>query len=1654
MDDERSRGDKHRGRWTRAVWLGLGCVAVGAAAWYVHGRQMPRIDGAHLLYLPVVLACLWFGWYGLVAAVLGGACLIGPHFVGGVPETLLEHDILRTVVLILVGGAVSALRGRQAKAQREVQKLHQQLHQRRETSETEYEILSCRLNRQLHELREIGDVAQKGDAEKEKILDSLAEHVVYLDREMRILWANQAAARSVGLGREALVGRHCYEFWAQASEACLDCPVVEAMQMGQAAQTERTTPDGRRWFLQGHSISNDRGEVVAGVEVSLDVTECRTAQEQLQRIFDLSLDMVCVADINTCTFTRVNPAFERTLGYTEEELLARPFLDFVHPEDVDRTVVAVREKLARGDRLINFENRYRCKDGSYRWLNWMSHPKPEEGLTYAVARDITKTKATEETLTHERNLLRTVIDNLPDAIYVKDRHGRFLLCNEHVLRYHGVSQFEAIEGKTDFDLFPRELAETFYAEERALLDTGHPLVNKERCGRDRESGKPVWHSTTKLPLGNAEGQIVGLVGIGRDITDFRRAQEAYQTLVDQSLQGLVVMQDQRVVFANQAMVEISGYTVDEILAAPPEQLHAFIHPEDRDRVWHMHRARMEGQALAKNHAFRVIRKDGTVCWLEIFADRIEYKRRPAIQAACVDVTERVCAENALRASEAHNRALLHAIPDLIFRLSTDGVFLDFQSSERQALYLRPEEFLGKKATEILPNELGERLMYFLGQTVKTGQSQTFECQLPIGGEVCEQECRLVRCGDEQILAMVRDITERKRSERLARIAHELAVRLSAVGDLRKGARQCVEAAFEASTMDCGAVYLADETTGEMGCLLQAGVQSPFLQHVLCVGKTSATMRLISQGKPVYFGPEERRMPVGPAQKQEELCTYALLPILDARTLVGCLVIGSHRLDSVPLWSRPALETIAAQIGNTVARLRAEQSWRESEERFRQIFENTMLGLYRTTPDGRVLMANPALVRMLGFSSFDELAQRKVDDGYISKESRDLFKQRIEADGQVVGHEAMWTKRDGTPLFVCENAKAVHDASGEMLYYEGTVEDVTQRKEAEMRLCYRLDFEELVATISNDFVNLSVDEIDSGINRTLERLGRFVGVDRSFVALLGDSDRQFDAVHEWCAEGVASTRAFLEAVDVERFSEAFDRLVHTGLLNVPCVSDLQGPAANVRETIEAAEVKSTLCVPVAIGGRVHGLLGLAMVRHEKTWSDDEISLVKMVAEVFANALERRRSADALGERLAYETLLSDLSAVFVNLPVEKIDEEIQRGIGRIAESLEIDRGTVVQLSQDGTAVQVTHAWAAEGLKRASIGPLDAALTRGPRRILREAITVIPRIEVVPDLGDEEKAYFRREGIKSMVVIPLAAAGTTLGVVAFASVRKERHWPSDLVQRLRMAGEIFANALLRKRAEKAAELHRVELARAWNVNALGEMASGLAHELNQPLCAILNYANGCLRLTRRKELPKTALKETLQEVAGQAERAADIIKRIRGLVGKREPRCVKLDVKVLLTDAMRMIEKEAAQYDVTVVSEFKSRLPKIHADDVEIEQVALNLMRNAIEAMGDEKVGRRRLTVAASRPEKEIIEVAITDTGRGLPPELSDRVFNSFFTTKQHGLGIGLSLSRRIIEAHGGRLWAESDGNSGTTFRFTLPVVGAPHETRRARSIRRR
>jgi PAS domain S-box-containing protein len=243
--------------------------------------------------------------------------------------------------------------------------------------------------------------------------------------------------------------------------------------------------------------------------------------------------------------------------------------------------------------------------------------------------------------------------------------------------------------------------------------------------------------------------------------------------------------------------------------------------------------------------------------------------------------------------------------------------------------------------------------------------------------------------------------------------------------------------------------------------------------------------------------------------------------------------------------------------------------------------------------------------------------------------------------------------------------------------------------------------------------------------------------------------------------------------------------------------------------------------------------------------------------------------------------------------------------------------------------------------------------------------------------------------------------------------------------------------RRAAEREARERHAELAHVLRVKTMGEMAAMLAHELNQPLQAVVNFARGCKRHAL-SNVPAAELVEPLEQIAAQALRAGEIVRGVRRFVQKEQPKREPTNVNALVTDAAHLLEAEALREEVAMQVQMAPDIVAVEIDAVQIEQVILNLLRNGLEAMRPRSDGERTLVVATSMPNPREVEVMIRDTGDGFPPEVAAHLFTPFFTTKPHGLGMGLAISRSIIEAHGGRISATSTPGRGTTVRFALPV----------------
>jgi len=252
--------------------------------------------------------------------------------------------------------------------------------------------------------------------------------------------------------------------------------------------------------------------------------------------------------------------------------------------------------------------------------------------------------------------------------------------------------------------------------------------------------------------------------------------------------------------------------------------------------------------------------------------------------------------------------------------------------------------------------------------------------------------------------------------------------------------------------------------------------------------------------------------------------------------------------------------------------------------------------------------------------------------------------------------------------------------------------------------------------------------------------------------------------------------------------------------------------------------------------------------------------------------------------------------------------------------------------------------------------------------------------------------------------------------------------------------------RKRAEEERErLQQAlsDLAHINRVSTMGELTASLAHEIKQPIFAAVTDAKTCVRWLSRDQPDLAEAQEAASRLIKDVTRASDIINRIGSLFKKEVLQRELVDVNELIRGMISLLRSEAARHSISIHGELANDLPPIMADRVQLQQVFMNLMLNGIEAMKDMGTPGK-LAIASRQGENCQLLVSVTDTGVGLSPEQTEQIFKAFFTTKPQGTGMGLPISRAIIESHGGRLWATSSSGPGTTFQFTLPIEATAHE----------
>jgi PAS domain S-box-containing protein len=537
----------------------------------------------------------------------------------------------------------------------------------------------------------------------------------------------------------------------------------------------------------------------------------------------------------------------------------------------------------------------------------------------------------------------------------------------------------------------------------------------------------------------------------------------------------------------------------------------------------------------------------------------------------------------------------------------------------------------------------------------------------------------------------------------------------------------------------------------------------------------------------------------------------------------------------------------------------------------------------------------------------------------------------------------------------------------------------------------LAFERLLSDLSARFANVAVDQVVAEIEAALERLLKFLGFDRSAFAEVIDGDRQCIL----CSAAAEGVKAPLRGPIPAHFNWFTGQLLSGRTVVIRSHEDIPPEEAAAAEYYRRVGIRSQLLVPLSVGGRVVATVGFGAFRSTRQWPDEFIARVRVIGEVMAQALVRQRSEAALRASEARWQSIFETSSICIST---------------------FDRN--MRYIETNPAFRATLGYAQEELRQ--LTPLD--ITAGNDRE-RAQVRLAELQQGKIDRYAAVEQYRRKDGIVIWGHISVARAPES-------------------------TSEMFIGTMIditeSKRAQDKLREMQAELARVTSLTAAGQMAASMAHEIKQPLATIALGCSAGLRWLAKQPPRLAEVRADLNRIADASDRATQVIEGIRSMFKNDSREKALLDVNEVIREVVALLRSELQNRQIAVRDELSPKLPPVLADAVQLQQVIVNLVTNAFEAMDAVNDGARTLRVKSAISKSDGVLITVEDSGPGIDPENVDRIFHPFFTTKSQGMGMGLSICRSIVEAHNGYLSARSALPRGSVFQISLPagaIVGA-------------
>ncbi|WP_287583530.1 PAS domain S-box protein, partial [Candidatus Borrarchaeum sp.] len=869
----------------------------------------------------------------------------------------------------------------------------------------------------------------------------------------------------------------------------------------------------------------------------------RDSEEKYHIMVENANEPIFVAQDGIIKFA--NQKAIEVFGYQLDELTSRPFVDFIHPDD--REIVIERHiKRLKGAEIPHvYPFRIINKNGNEIWaeINVVLIKWEERPATLFSIRDITERKHTEELLKKSEEKYATIVEQGNDGIAIA-QYGMVKFVNKKLLELFGYSLEETLE-KPFLDFIAPEYRKIVMEQYKNRL-AGENFQTRYELAINTKDGRKI-PVEINASLIEYEGRTADLAII-RDISErkrseksLRESEEKCRKLIELSLYGVLIIQDQGIVFANPAFAKILGYTMEELLAFSPEEMRMLVHSEDRALVEVRIRDRFMGESVPQRYSFRMIRKDGSTRWLESSTNLINYLGRPAVQGILVDITERKQAEELLRDSEEKFRQLAEQSPNMIFINKKSRIVYANKKCEEVLGYTREEFYspgfdflcliapdyrnliLSRLHTHMEGDEIAP---YDYALVTKDGK----RIEAIITSKLIEYD------GERAILGIVTDITDRKRTEKaLEQRVRELDLLDKARSSLAKGLdlpkviRTVVEGIVETFGYTLVSLYL------RKGDILILQHQMGYHKEISEIPITKGVSgRVVRTAEPVLL--EDVRTDPEFLGAIENIASEICVPLFDQNEVVGTLNVeskaGKH-LTEADLRLMTALgEYVSVAIGKArlydaaqreiAERKKIESQLIESEKKYRMLIDQSLQGI-TILQDGFIKFANPAFAEISGYT-IEELLNFSPEDAraLVHSEDREIVQEwirdRFMGKPSSLRYDFRITRKDGSVSWL--------DASVTLIEYQGklanqvTFLDITKRKyaEEEMRK-YTENLEKLVEERTSELMEsearyrgLYESSIDGIAFTNMEQ--KIVDCNQAFADMLGYTKEKLYQLSLW------------------------------------------------------------------------------------------------------------------------------------------------------------------------------------------------------------------------------------------------------------------------------------------------------------------------------------------------------------------------------------------------------------------------------------------------------------------------------------------------------------------------------------------------------------